>query len=103
MYINLIKHWSDENGAYTTALNKLALFKGKDFLKTCDFSADELHTLIDFTGELKEKKKRGIPHPYLKGKNLAFLFENLLLERVQHLVVAYDLGAYQNTLGKVFI
>lgn len=101
MYINLIKHGSDENGAYTTALNKLALFKGKDFLKTCDFSADELHTLIDFTGELKEKKKRGIPHPYLKGKNLAFLFEKPSTRtRSAFSVAAYDLGAYPEYFGQ---
>ena len=66
---------SDLVGAYTTEINKLHSFKGQSFLKTSDFTADELLTLIDFTGELKEKKNRGIPHPYLKGKNLALLFE----------------------------
>ncbi|MBU7217222.1 ornithine carbamoyltransferase [Staphylococcus gallinarum] len=88
-------------GAYTTALKKLQSFKGKHFLKTCDFSADELNTLVDFTGELKEKKKRGIPHPYLKGKNLALLFEKPSTRtRSAFSVAAYDLGAYPEYFGQ---
>ncbi|MEK4560816.1 ornithine carbamoyltransferase [Staphylococcus sp. FSL K6-3157] len=88
-------------GLNTTALNKLQVFKGEHFLKTCDFSAEELNTLIDFTGELKEKKKRGIPHPYLKGKNLALLFEKPSTRtRSAFSVAAYDLGAYPEYFGQ---
>src|SRR5699024_10202724 len=82
-------------------LKKLQSFKGKSFLKTCDFSLDELVTLIDFTGELKEKKKRGIPHPYLKGKNIALLFEKPSTRtRAAFSVAANDLGAFPEHFGQ---
>lgn len=92
---------SDLVGAYTTELNKLQSFKGQSFLKTSDFTADELLTLIDFTGELKEKKNRGIPHPYLKGKNLALLFEKPSTRtRAAFSVAACDLGATAEYFGQ---
>jgi len=77
------------------------LLKGKSFLKTSDFTADELVTLIDFTGELKEKKKHGIPHPYLKGKNIALLFEKPSTRtRSAFSVAANDLGAFPDYFGQ---
>ena len=50
-------------------------FKGKSFLKLLDFSKEEIECLIDLAGELKYKKKAGIPHKYCEGKNIALIFE----------------------------
>lgn len=77
------------------------MFKGKHFLKTLDFTKKELNSLIDFTGELKEKKKHGIPHPFLKGKNLALLFEKPSTRtRSAFCVAANDLGAHTDYFGQ---
>ena len=43
--------------------------KGRSFLKLKDFTPEEITYLIDLGEELKEKKKQGIPHEELKGKN----------------------------------
>lgn len=51
------------------------MFQGRNFLKEIDFKKEELHYLIDFSIHLKDLKKRGIPHEYLKGQNIALLFE----------------------------
>ena len=50
-------------------------FTGKNFLKLLDFSSEEIMELIDLAAELKEKKKKGIPHDTLRGKNIALIFE----------------------------
>lgn len=70
-------------------------------MKTIDFTADELMTLIDFSLELKKKKQKGIPHPYLKGKNLALLFEKPSTRtRAAFSVAAKDLGAQVDYYGE---
>ena len=45
--------------------------KGRNFLKLLDYTSEEILGLIDFAAELKEKKKKGVPHEVLKGKNIA--------------------------------
>ena len=49
--------------------------KGRDFLKLLDYSAEEIEYLIDLAAELKRKKKEGILHDELRGKNIALVFE----------------------------
>lgn len=49
--------------------------KGRSFLAEIDFTEEELLYLLDLAANLKEKKKNGIPHRYLEGKNIALLFE----------------------------
>ena len=49
--------------------------KGRSFLKLKDFTTEEITYLIDLSAELKQKKKQGIPHDELKGKNIALIFE----------------------------
>ena len=67
--------------------------KGKSFLKLLDFSADEINYLIDYAAELKDKKKKGIPHKMLEGKNIALIFEKTSTRtRCSFEVAAYDLG-----------
>ncbi len=67
--------------------------KGKSFLKLLDFTAEEINYLIDYAAELKDKKKKGIPHKLLEGKNIALIFEKTSTRtRCSFEVAAYDLG-----------
>ena len=49
--------------------------KNKDFLTLLDYTPEEIRYLLDLSKNLKKKKQRGIPHRYLKGKNVVLLFE----------------------------
>ncbi len=67
--------------------------KGKSFLKLLDFSPEEINYLIDYAAEFKQKKKNGIPHKLLEGKNIALIFEKTSTRtRCSFEVAAYDLG-----------
>ena len=67
--------------------------KGKNFLKMMDLSAEEILYLIDLAKELKDKKKQGIRHNDLEGKNIALIFEKTSTRtRCSFEVAAYDLG-----------
>lgn len=67
--------------------------KGRGFLKLLDFTPDEILGLLDFAAELKEKKKRGIPHRLCEGKNIALIFEKTSTRtRCGFEVAAHDLG-----------
>ena len=67
--------------------------KGKHFLKILDFTAEELTGLLDLAAELKAKKKAGIAHDELRGKNIALIFEKTSTRtRCAFEVAAHDLG-----------
>ena len=67
--------------------------KGRDFLTLKDFSEEEILYLIDLAAEYKEKKKKGILHDTLKGKNVALIFEKTSTRtRCSFEVAAHDLG-----------
>ena len=71
----------------------MSFLKGKDFLKLLDFSSEEIGKLIDTAAELKAKKKNGIPHDTLRGKNIALIFEKTSTRtRCSFEVAAHDLG-----------
>ncbi|WP_416828657.1 ornithine carbamoyltransferase [Ectobacillus polymachus] len=75
--------------------------KGKSFLAEKDFTEEELLYFLDLAAELKEKKKNGIPHRYLEGKNVALLFEKTSTRtRCAFTVACTDLGAHPEYLGK---
>lgn len=70
-------------------------FKGKSFLKLLDFSGEEINALIDLAADFKIKKKMGIPHRYLEGKNIALVFEKTSTRtRCSFEVAAADLGMH---------
>lgn len=72
---------------------------GRDFLKLKDYTPEEILYLIDLAAELKEKKKKGIPHEELKGKNVALIFEKTSTRtRCSFEVAAYDLGMHATYL-----
>lgn len=67
--------------------------KGKSFLKLLDFSTEEIRYLLDLSKDLKQKKKAGIKHDELKGKNIVLLFEKTSTRtRCAFEVAGYDLG-----------
>ncbi len=60
-----------------------------------DFTAEEIEYLIDLAAELKDKKKKGIPHEDLKGKNIVLIFEKTSTRtRCSFEVAAHDLGMH---------
>lgn len=76
------------------------VFQGRSFLAEKDFTRAELEYLIDFSAHLKDLKKRGVPHRYLEGKNIALLFEKTSTRtRAAFTVAAIDLGAHPEYLG----
>ncbi|WP_348623275.1 ornithine carbamoyltransferase [Paenibacillus peoriae] len=75
--------------------------KGRSFLAEIDFTEEELLYFLNLAADLKEKKKNGIPHRYLEGKNIALLFEKTSTRtRCAFTVACTDLGAHPEYLGK---
>lgn len=67
--------------------------KGRNFLTLRDFTAEEIEYLLDLAAKLKEKKKNGILHDTLRGKNIALVFEKTSTRtRCSFEVAAHDLG-----------
>lgn len=78
-----------------------ASLKGRSFLAEKDFTEEELLYFLDLAADLKAKKKDGIPHRYLEGKNIALLFEKTSTRtRCAFTVACTDLGAHPEYLGK---
>lgn len=68
---------------------------GRSFLKLLDFTPAEIGFLLDLAADLKEKKKKGIPHQLCQGKNVALIFEKTSTRtRCAFEVAAYDLGMH---------
>ena len=68
---------------------------GRNFLTLKDFTPEEIEYLIDLSAELKHKKKQGIAHDELKGKNIALIFEKTSTRtRCSFEVAAHDLGMH---------
>lgn len=69
--------------------------KGKSFLKLLDFTPEEINGLIELAKDLKDKKKKGVPHKYCEGKNIALIFEKTSTRtRCSFEVAAFDLGMH---------
>jgi ornithine carbamoyltransferase len=70
---------------------------GRDFISLHDFTADEIHYLLEVAENLKAKQKAGKPQPLLKGKTLGMIFTKASTRtRVSFEVAMYQLGG--NTL-----
>ncbi len=66
---------------------------GRDFLKLLDYTTEEIEYLLDLAADLKNKKKNGILHDELRGKNIALIFEKTSTRtRCSFEVAASDLG-----------
>ena len=67
--------------------------KGRDFLTLLDYTPEEIAYLVDLAAELKAKKKAGVLHEVLRGKNVALIFEKTSTRtRCSFEVAAHDLG-----------
>ena len=67
--------------------------KGRNFLKLKDFTPEEILYMIDLSADLKAKKKQGIRHDSLVGKNIALIFEKTSTRtRCSFETAAHDLG-----------
>ena len=72
----------------------------KHFLKLLDFTPAEIQSFLDTAADLKAKKKAGIAHRYLEGKNVALIFEKTSTRtRCAFEVAAQDLGMGSTYLG----
>ena len=72
----------------------------RHFLKLLDFSPKEIGELIDLSFSLKQAKERGEETLYLKGKNIALIFEKTSTRtRCAFEVAAHDQGAHVTYLG----
>lgn len=76
--------------------------KGRHFLTLKDYTPDEINYLIDLAADLKAKKKQGIAHDELKGKNIVLIFEKTSTRtRCAFEVAAHDLGMHATYLDPV--
>jgi len=67
----------------------------KDFLSIADLTKDEVFDMFERARELKEKNKQREPHPRLKGKTLAMIFQKPSARtRISFEVGMYQLGGY---------
>lgn len=67
--------------------------KGRNFLTLKDYTPEEIVYLLDLAAAYKEKKKKGIPHDTLRGRNIALIFEKTSTRtRCSFEVAAHDLG-----------
>lgn len=74
--------------------------RGRDFLKLLDFTPEEIRYLINIAIDLKRKKMNKIPHQYLRGKQIAMIFEkDSTRTRCAFEAGAHDLGMETTYLG----
>ena len=67
--------------------------KNRSFLKLLDYTPAEIGQLLELAADLKAKKKAGIRHDQLRGKNIALIFEKTSTRtRCSFEVAAHDLG-----------
>ncbi|GGV28513.1 ornithine carbamoyltransferase [Streptomyces griseoflavus] len=67
---------------------------GRPFLKEVDFTAEEFRGLLELAAELKAAKRAGTEHRYLRGRNIALIFEKTSTRtRCAFEVAAADQGA----------
>lgn len=72
----------------------------RHFLRLLDFSPAEIDYLLTLSAELKSTKKSATEKQYLKGKNIALIFEkDSTRTRCSFEVAAYDQGANVTYLG----
>ncbi|MER5823464.1 ornithine carbamoyltransferase [Streptomyces mirabilis] len=74
--------------------------RGRSYLSELDFTAVEIHHLLDLAAELKAAKRSGTEQPRLTGKHLALVFEKTSTRtRCAFEVAAADQGAATTYLG----
>ena len=73
---------------------------GRNLLKVTDLNAEEFLYLVDLSGRLREKKRRGVTGRRLAGRNIALIFEKTSTRtRSAFEVAAHDEGGHVTYLG----
>ncbi|MCR4425326.1 MAG: ornithine carbamoyltransferase [Firmicutes bacterium] len=68
---------------------------GKDLISVHDLSQDEVKRVMDLSAVLKAEQKAGVPHPILRGKTLAMIFQKPSTRtRVSFETAIWQLGGY---------
>ena len=81
-------------------MNMAIHLKNRNFLKLLDFQPKEILYLLELSQSLKEAKYAGTEQQFLKGKNIALIFEKTSTRtRGAFEVAAYDQGAHATYLG----
>lgn len=74
--------------------------QNRDFLKELDFTPEDLEYLLDLAARLKAAKKARREPQFMKGRNIALLFEkDSTRTRCSFEVAAHDQGAHVTYLG----
>jgi ornithine carbamoyltransferase len=74
--------------------------RGRNFLKELDFTGEELLSLIDLAAKLKASNKARSETQFLRGRNIALIFEKTSTRtRCAFEVAAFDQGAHVTYLG----
>ena len=74
----------------------------RDFLTLLDYTPAEISYLLHLAADLKAKKKAGVRHDCLRGKNVALIFEKTSTRtRCSFEVAAHDLGMETTYLDPV--
>ena len=72
----------------------------RHFLKLLDLTPEEIMYLLDLAAKLKKSKREGTEKQFLKGKNIALIFEKASTRtRCAFEVASYDQGAHVTYLG----
>lgn len=76
-------------------------FEGKCFLKSTDYTKEELNYIIEKARQLKDEKKNNKSHQLLPNKNIAIIFEKPSTRtRAAFSVAAHDLGMNVDYFGQ---
>ncbi|MGW3106501.1 ornithine carbamoyltransferase [Streptomyces sp. NPDC001100] len=74
--------------------------RGRSYLSELDFTAPEIHHLLDLAADLKAARRTGTERPRLTGRKLALIFEKTSTRtRCAFEVAAADQGARTTYLG----
>ena len=74
--------------------------RNRDLLNLLDYTPDEINYLLNLATKFKIMKRNGKKHEYLKGKNVALIFEkDSTRTRCAFEVAAMDLGMGKTYLG----
>jgi ornithine carbamoyltransferase len=75
------------------------MLRGRSYVKELDVTAEEFHSLLTLTAELKAARRAGAERPRLTGRNLALVFEKTSTRtRCAFEVAAHEQGAHTTYL-----
>jgi ornithine carbamoyltransferase len=95
-----IQYYNPDRFTFKNHLNMAVNLKKRNFLKLLDFNSEEIKYLLDLSIKLKKNKSEGKEKQYLRGKNIALIFEKPSTRtRCAFEVAAFDQGAHVTYLG----